>query len=626
MVSDKDLLDRSLAGDTTAFGALVQRHESAVCAVSFAVTGDREVSEEVSQDAFLAAWSSLSTLREPSRFKAWACGIARNLARRARATRGRVVAATQEPADSAAGADEILDARSREAAVWASLELLSPTYRVPLVLFYREGRSTREVAEALGLSISTVEQRLSRGRKQLRAEVMDLVEQTLEDGPPRGRISSAVVAAIGLDAVPAGGEATTSNGPTPASNSTTMKTILLASTLTAFTGLTIYATSSGRRGATTSDDAEPRPAAATTLQESETSNRSASKVHHAKSRTLGVTAQPTHGPSAADAPSTPIKAPFELTRLGPNHVVVDVRGGKSKATGSSQDLPVIGHVEGVVLSADGRPIANAVVLGGRSLSMKFGTEIGSQAGVFSGQHGRFALPVHQATTIGLFAAHHQHGMSAASLTSTGSGDVELRLEPFAWIEGTVREGDAGIPAQVMLWGSKTPLLAFGGPTDDDGTYRLGPLPPGHYTTMTFTSPRDPGTITRFPEFGVRLRPNHALHRDMQAAEGQMLVLESTLPGDLDVASIQLGVFTGRRDIGSLEAFKALASASSRREYQGIQRAGVDSHGGDASFTGLEPGTYTGCLGVSVTGGVDRFACRTVELDKDELKVIDFGDG
>ncbi len=45
MVDDEDLLARSLVGDASAFAVLVERHGSAVCAVSFAVTGDRSISE-----------------------------------------------------------------------------------------------------------------------------------------------------------------------------------------------------------------------------------------------------------------------------------------------------------------------------------------------------------------------------------------------------------------------------------------------------------------------------------------------------------------------------------------------------------------------------------------------------
>ena len=623
MVTDKDLLQRSLAGDTVAFGALVERHEAAVCAVSFAVTGDREVSEDVTQDAFLTAWRSLPTLREPARFKAWACGIARNLARKARATRSRLVEAAREPADPLPGADEMLDARSREAAVWASLESLSPTYREPLVLFYREGRSTREVAEALGLSIATVEQRLSRGRKQLRAEVMDLVERTLEDGPPPGRISSAVVATIGVNAIPVGGDATTSSGPAPGSNSTTMKTILIASALATTAGLTAYAASSSTGGTSPSAPSETGLATTTAGHEPARDTKSAKQRPTTKtSASLGsdlLRKNTTQG-----AALELIDKPFELTNLGPSNVVVDVRGGRSEATGSSKDLPIIGHIEGVVRTEKGKPIANAVVLGGRTLTMKFGKNIGAQAGVLSDERGRFVLPVFQPANIGVLAAHNEHGMSAVVSASTQSEEVELRLVPFSWIEGTVTEGAEGIPARVALLGSKAPLLVFSGPTQEDGTYRLGPLPPGPYTIAASTSHSDAGSITRFPEFHVRLRPRHSTHRDIQASDGPMLVLESTLPETLAIEWVRLGIFTGPRDIESLEAFADLARTSSSEDYQGITRSGIDSHSGDASFTGLAPGTYTGCVGVRLKDDEGRIECKTVELSEDDLKVINFG--
>jgi len=622
MVTDEDLLERSLGGDTSAFGALVERHESAVCAVSFAVTGDSGLSEEVAQDAFLAAWKSLPALRKPSQFKAWTCGIARNLARKARATHARVVAGSSERADPSPSAEELLDARSREAAVWASLESLSPTFREPLVLFYREGRSTREVAKALGLSVSTVEQRLSRGRKQLRAEVMDMVERTLEDKPPSGRVCAAVLTTIRVDAIPVGGGGTTSSVPAPASNSTTMKKILIASTFAATAGLTAYAASSRTRDESASDLSTSSRTIADAPDGTERPTSAAGALRDEPASVL-ASSKSAEEATSKGAPVGSMDTPFELTKLGPNHVVINVRGGKSEATGSSRDRPVIGHVEGTVLSADGNPVANAVVLGGRSLSMKFGTNIGSQAGVLSDDQGHFALPVFQPSDIGILAAHHEHGMSAAVPTSTEGSHVELRLAPFSWIEGTVREGEGGIPARVMLLGSRAPLFAFGGPTEEDGTFRLGPLPPGSYSATASTSLSDSGTITRLPEFRVRLRPGHSTRRDFRAAEGPMLVLESTLPEQLDIEWIRLGVFTGRREIASLDAFTALAADAPREDYQGITRGGIDAHRTDASFTGLAPGIYTGCLGVSPGEGEGSVECQTVELTGDELEVIDF---
>src|SRR6185436_10033186 len=58
--------------------------------------------------------------------------------------------------------------KEEETLVWRSLEEIPANYREPMILFYREGKSTHAVAEALNLSEDAVSQRLSRGRAMLK--------------------------------------------------------------------------------------------------------------------------------------------------------------------------------------------------------------------------------------------------------------------------------------------------------------------------------------------------------------------------------------------------------------------------------------------------------------------------
>jgi zinc protease len=69
-------------------------------------------------------------------------------------------------------------------------------YRDPLILFYRNGDSTAEVADALELSEETVRQRLSRGRGMLNERVARLVETGLRRSNPAKAFTIAVLAAL----------------------------------------------------------------------------------------------------------------------------------------------------------------------------------------------------------------------------------------------------------------------------------------------------------------------------------------------------------------------------------------------------------------------------------------------
>ena len=185
------------------FEELVRRYQHLVCAVAYSATGDRAVSEEVAQEAFLVAWRKLPELAEPPVMPAWLCGIARNLARNARRKLGRE---RPDPERAEAAADPrptpLDSAADREAAalVWRALEDLPDEVREPLVLFYRSEQSVQEVADTLGLSEEATRQRLSRGRKALRAGVADIVERTLAASKPGAAFTAAVIAALDRDA------------------------------------------------------------------------------------------------------------------------------------------------------------------------------------------------------------------------------------------------------------------------------------------------------------------------------------------------------------------------------------------------------------------------------------------
>jgi RNA polymerase sigma factor (sigma-70 family) len=199
--SDAELLEASKRGERDAFGALIERYQGVVCAVSYSRTGDRALSEDVAQDTFIAAWRQLDRLREPSRLRSWLCGIARNLARKARRRTSReapleriVVFDGANPFDDAARAES-------ERVVRDALSRVPEIYRDVLVLYYRDQRSVRDVAAALGVSEAAALQRLARGRQYLADGVTDLVERSLR--APRTQRNLVAVVLAALPALPA---------------------------------------------------------------------------------------------------------------------------------------------------------------------------------------------------------------------------------------------------------------------------------------------------------------------------------------------------------------------------------------------------------------------------------------
>src|SRR5579885_1659031 len=147
-----------------------------------------EDADDVAQETLVAAWQELEYLREPQRFDAWLDGICRNLARsriraasrsRQRETPLPGVFATDEYNAGQAEAPELADPGSLDLAeelcrqdleslLDRALGHLPQSARQALILHYLEEVPQREAALRLGLTISALEARLHRARRQLR--------------------------------------------------------------------------------------------------------------------------------------------------------------------------------------------------------------------------------------------------------------------------------------------------------------------------------------------------------------------------------------------------------------------------------------------------------------------------
>jgi RNA polymerase sigma-70 factor (ECF subfamily) len=165
---DSDLVAASREGDREAFGILVRRHRKRIFAICLALTGNQEDAEDALQEVFVRGLERLRTLRDGDQFGNWLAQIARNHCRdllRKRKRRPDVPLAeiAEVPSADTAGRTEDFAGLRR------AIDLLSEDHRLPLLLFYYDGRSVRHLAEELGLSEGGACARLYRARAALRA-------------------------------------------------------------------------------------------------------------------------------------------------------------------------------------------------------------------------------------------------------------------------------------------------------------------------------------------------------------------------------------------------------------------------------------------------------------------------
>ena len=173
-LEDKDLVSRTLAGDTRSYEELVRRYERLVGRILYPYARRETSVEDLVQETFLRAYDRLETFNPEYRFKTWLLAIANNLGVDTLRRRREVVEFNQDVHGGSAGGAEAAALESdRAQAVQQAIESLPETYGVPLILRYTEDMSYAEIAEILDVTVAAVKSRLFRARNMLAEKLQD---------------------------------------------------------------------------------------------------------------------------------------------------------------------------------------------------------------------------------------------------------------------------------------------------------------------------------------------------------------------------------------------------------------------------------------------------------------------
>ena len=187
--TDASLVGAVLAGDTEPFCALVRRYQDHVYGVALGVLADFHLALDAAQEAFLCAYCDLPKLKDPDRFGAWLCGIARNTAFEIRRNWLRQEALARKAAervgapDPAASSQQLAAENEERTLVQQALLNVKEKDREALTLYYADGLNYSEICGFLSISKGTLKGRLQRGRAALRKE-LNMVEQACKDNAP----------------------------------------------------------------------------------------------------------------------------------------------------------------------------------------------------------------------------------------------------------------------------------------------------------------------------------------------------------------------------------------------------------------------------------------------------------
>ena len=176
-MDDSTIVGKCQNGQAEFYGRLVDKYSARIINLGYAMMGNRHDAEDVAQEAFVRAYKGLARFQKKAKFSSWLYQIALNLCRdRLRQRRGKTLVSIDDldPTTAAridrspATAQDIVEAKDLGRIVALAMADLPEEQREVITLKEYQGLTFQEIADTLGVPVSTVKTRLYRGLVQMR--------------------------------------------------------------------------------------------------------------------------------------------------------------------------------------------------------------------------------------------------------------------------------------------------------------------------------------------------------------------------------------------------------------------------------------------------------------------------
>jgi RNA polymerase sigma-70 factor, ECF subfamily len=185
MLCDRDLVARTVNGETTAYGAIYDRYFDQIYRFVYFRVSDQKDTEDLVEAVFLKTFQRLRTNRSQiDNIKAWLYRTASNLVIDYYRTRKETLPmeALQNTGDESHTPEASVIVMEEQKHLLAALDKLEPEQQKVIVLRFVSGLSYEETAQLLGIKINYLRVVQYRALQKLR--------QILKEGEPHGEIKN----------------------------------------------------------------------------------------------------------------------------------------------------------------------------------------------------------------------------------------------------------------------------------------------------------------------------------------------------------------------------------------------------------------------------------------------------
>ena len=176
---DYELVLACVEGDKAVFGELVTRYKNLIYSVVLRMVSDKEEANDLAQEVFIKIYRNLEKYHPEFKFSTWTIRIATNHVIDYRRKKKAETVNIDDVsgglyADQGASPEDAYIAEEQSRMLRGLVADLPDMYRVPIVLYHEQGLSYQEISEITEEPLSKVKNRIFRGRKLLKENLVNM--------------------------------------------------------------------------------------------------------------------------------------------------------------------------------------------------------------------------------------------------------------------------------------------------------------------------------------------------------------------------------------------------------------------------------------------------------------------
>jgi len=174
-LSDYELICLCLKGEQIFFEELVNRYKNLVYSIVVRMINDKDEADDLAQEIFIKIYRNLDKYQTDYKFSTWIIRISTNHVidyHRKKRVETTNIEDVEYELPSGSSPEEVFFEKEKSRVLSQALQELPDMYKVPLVLYHQQSLSYQEIADVINEPLSKVKNRIFRGRKMLKENLI----------------------------------------------------------------------------------------------------------------------------------------------------------------------------------------------------------------------------------------------------------------------------------------------------------------------------------------------------------------------------------------------------------------------------------------------------------------------